>query len=150
MGSEEHRRAVKPQIWSYMLIESDIKLRTTSRNPGDSRFSDLKAHEHIPTIRTISFTRLHDMSAVVGIARNTYLAVIGKPSKWRPGPNQTMREHKDVVREVAFFKDGRWVVTGSDDRTQRTWDIQEGGLPMVAGPLEEHTDRAIRHSFCRR
>jgi WD40 repeat protein len=81
------------------------------------------------------------MSAVVGIARNTYLAVIGKPSKWRPGPKQPMRGHKDVVREVAFFKDGRRVVTGSDDRTLRIWDIQGGGLSMVARPLEEHTDR---------
>jgi len=74
------------------------------------------------------------MSAVVDIARNTYLSVRGKPSPVRSYLKQMMRGHTDVVREAAFFKDGRRAVTGSDDRTLQIWDVQKGVL--VAGPFD--------------
>ena len=79
------------------------------------------------------------MSAVIDIARNTYLSVRGRPSPGRPYLKQTMRGHTDVVREAAFFKDGRRAVTGSDDRTLQIWDVQKGVL--AAGPFEGHTNR---------
>jgi len=53
-----------------------------------------------------------------------------------------MRGHTDVVREAAFFKDGRRAVTGSDDRTLQIWDVQKGVL--VAEPFEGHTSMSSR------
>ena len=50
-----------------------------------------------------------------------------------------MRGHTDVVREAAFFEDGRRAVTGSDDRTLQIWDVEK--VALVAGPFEGHTSK---------
>ncbi|KAG2077145.1 WD40 repeat-like protein, partial [Suillus decipiens] len=46
--------------------------------------------------------------------------------------------HKHAVSAVAFFKDGRRVVTGSWDRTVQIWDVEERAL--VGRPLLGHID----------
>jgi WD40 repeat protein len=44
--------------------------------------------------------------------------------------------HSAAVQSVAFSADGRRIVTASDDRTARVWDLQTGG--QIAA-LTEHT-----------
>ena len=42
--------------------------------------------------------------------------------------------HLDTVRSASFSPDGRWILTGSDDRTARIWDAANGYLlfpPLV-------------------
>jgi WD40 repeat protein len=39
-----------------------------------------------------------------------------------------MRGHTDGVNGVAFFNDGHRVVTGSQDKTLRIWNVQKGTL----------------------
>ncbi|KAG2346437.1 hypothetical protein BDR05DRAFT_945992 [Suillus weaverae] len=56
----------------------------------------------------------------------------------RPTPTRTMRSHTDSLLAVAFFKDGRRVVTASHDKTLRICDMQRGSL--VGGPFEGHKD----------
>ncbi|KAG2341345.1 WD40 repeat-like protein [Suillus weaverae] len=56
----------------------------------------------------------------------------------QPAPTRTMQAHKSSVWAVAFFKDGRRVVTGSDDKTLRIWDMEKEEL--VGGPFEGHSD----------
>ena len=45
--------------------------------------------------------------------------------------------HTDWVRSLAFSPDGRSLVSGSDDKTVKLWDIQTGG---VVKTFEGHTD----------
>jgi len=47
-----------------------------------------------------------------------------------------MRGHTDGVNGVAFFNDGHRVVTGSQDKTLRIWDVQNGTL--LGEPLQGH------------
>ncbi|KAG2360568.1 hypothetical protein BDR07DRAFT_1412015 [Suillus spraguei] len=56
----------------------------------------------------------------------------------RPAPTRMMRSHTDTLLAVAFFKDGRRIVTASHDRTLRICDMQRGTL--VGGPFEGHED----------
>ncbi|KAG2077757.1 WD40 repeat-like protein, partial [Suillus decipiens] len=53
-------------------------------------------------------------------------------------PIQTMRAHTNVVSAIAFFKDGRQIVTASRDKTLRICNVNEGVL--VGEPFAEHSD----------
>jgi len=65
------------------------------------------------------------MSAVLIVPRNVYPNMRG-----RPPPEQTIRGPKGKIRAIAFFKDGRRVVTGSE-RTLRIWDVQTETLERM-------------------
>jgi tetratricopeptide (TPR) repeat protein len=49
-----------------------------------------------------------------------------------------MQVHTKVVSAVAFFKDGRRIVTASKDKTLRIWDVEKRA--SVGGPFEGHCD----------
>ncbi|KIM86959.1 hypothetical protein PILCRDRAFT_293290 [Piloderma croceum F 1598] len=53
--------------------------------------------------------------------------------------------HTDWVTSVRFSPDGRWIASGSVDRTIRIWDIDTGNV--VAGPFAEHTDAVTSVAF---
>ena len=41
-------------------------------------------------------------------------------------PLLTLYGHRGPVRSVAFSPDGRFILTASDDRTARVWDVKTG------------------------
>ncbi|MGK7946969.1 MAG: caspase family protein [Microcystaceae cyanobacterium] len=43
----------------------------------------------------------------------------------------TFRGHQDYVRSVAFSPDGRYIVSGSDDKTIKVWDRVNGGEAAI-------------------
>jgi len=50
----------------------------------------------------------------------------------------TLSGHTEFVRSVAFFPDGTSLVSGSNDRTIKFWDVQTGGAIKT---FHGHTDR---------
>ncbi|KAG1717324.1 WD40-repeat-containing domain protein [Suillus lakei] len=64
-------------------------------------------------------------------ARDVYPTLRGRPAGAR-----MMRGHTKSVWACAFFKDGRRVVTGSQDGTLRMWDVQKGAL--IGGTFKGH------------
>ena len=42
------------------------------------------------------------------------------------GQAGTLRGHTDVVTTVAFSRDGTRIVSGSEDKTVRIWDVETG------------------------
>ncbi len=50
---------------------------------------------------------------------------------------RTLKGHGDGVRAVAVTPDGRRAVSGSDDRTLKVWDLEQGALLAT---LEGHGD----------
>ncbi|WP_224240268.1 serine/threonine-protein kinase [Hyalangium gracile] len=51
-----------------------------------------------------------------------------------------LRGHTQTVDDVAFSLDGRYLITSSDDKTIRLWDMQRGGSRTLTG----HTDEVWR------
>ena len=44
-----------------------------------------------------------------------------------------LKGHKDSVYSVAFAPDGKWLVSGSLDKTLRIWDLSPLQASMAAG-----------------
>ncbi|KAJ7664193.1 WD40-repeat-containing domain protein [Mycena rosella] len=53
------------------------------------------------------------------------------------GGVQPFKGHTRPITSVCFSPDGRWIASGSEDKTVRIWDSQTGAL--VAGPFKGHT-----------
>ncbi|HEX8820544.1 MAG TPA: protein kinase [Archangium sp.] len=51
-----------------------------------------------------------------------------------------LRGHSQVVNGLVFSRDGRWLVSSSDDYTLRLWDVEHGTGRILSG----HTDEAWR------
>ena len=56
----------------------------------------------------------------------------------------TLKGHTDVVNSVAFSPDGKWIVTGSSDKTLRVWDSETGQETLT---LKGHSNIVISVSF---
>ncbi len=59
------------------------------------------------------------------------------PKEFSPQERLTLRAHRSHVSAVAFSPDGQIVVSGSNDRTLRVWEVASGNLlRTLAGPSD--------------
>ena len=56
-----------------------------------------------------------------------------------------LEEHTSWVYSVAFSQDGEQIISGSGDKTIRSWDSETGDV--VLGPLEGHTGLVYSVAF---
>jgi len=94
-------------------------------------------------------------SALVWIPKNslirkTYIAdvsrvpkvIVGLSDSW--GPAELIIQNGSMVQSVAFSQDGSRVVSGSDDRTVRIWNVTTG---EVEAELKGHTNSVRSVAF---
>ena len=61
---------------------------------------------------------------------------VAKLDDW-PRNQHVLQGHTDCINSVAFSPDGRYIVSGSDDRTIQVWDAQTG--VQIGNSLQGHT-----------
>lgn len=49
--------------------------------------------------------------------------------------------HDDHITQLRFSTDGRTLLSCSDDRTLRLWDLAQGGVEVARYALQEHPGR---------
>ena len=75
---------------------------------------------------------------------NTFSVLNGQDPHW-PALLSVLEGHTSAVLSVAFSPDGKYVVSGSWDKTIRVWDAEKGNT--VSGPFEGHTDAVLSVAF---
>ena len=69
---------------------------------------------------------------------------VGNLSSW-PAPPSAWTGHTGVVYSLSYSPNGAHVVTGSEDKTIRIWDVESGAV--VGEPLAGHTDRVMSVAY---
>jgi hypothetical protein len=80
---------------------------------------------------------LHRLCEAAAARRTGYLRSRLDPRPEPPLWLRSLEGHTDWVRAVAVSPDGRFIVSGSDDRTVKVWELESGRLLRS---LEGHTD----------
>eukprot|EP01126_Amoeba_proteus_P047262 TRINITY_DN5384_c0_g2_i2.p1 TRINITY_DN5384_c0_g2~~TRINITY_DN5384_c0_g2_i2.p1 ORF type:complete len:115 (+),score=31.35 TRINITY_DN5384_c0_g2_i2:33-377(+) len=58
---------------------------------------------------------------------------------------ETLNGHKDIVLSVLFSPCGRWLVSGSKDKSVQFWDVRLGLTSLI---LHGHTNSVISMGMC--
>ncbi len=69
-----------------------------------------------------------DGAAAAVCSMESRLKVVGLPDL---ATRRILKGHKDTVYAVAWSGDGRYLASGSNDRTARLWDLEEGGSQVI-------------------
>ena len=118
------------------VFSPDGRRALTASDDNSVRLWDAEAGRQIAT-----FTRAGSGMAafspdgrLVAIPDNN--TVVVRDANTGEREDRIFQGHSAAVQSVAFSADGRRIVTASDDRTARVWDLQTGG--QIAA-LTEHT-----------
>ncbi|OAX33623.1 WD40 repeat-like protein [Rhizopogon vinicolor AM-OR11-026] len=58
-------------------------------------------------------------------------------------PVITLKGHEDYIRSISYLPDGKQMISGSDDRTARRWDLEAGKEIEKARKVCEYEVRAV-------
>jgi toxoflavin biosynthesis protein ToxC len=97
------------------------------------------------------FVVLHHVGSIRGVAahKDVYIATAGDDGRvilWDKATGESVSgsSHNGVVNACAFSRDGRYLVSSSDDWTARLWSVPDLSLTAV---LAGHSDDVTRSAF---
>jgi DNA-binding beta-propeller fold protein YncE len=136
-----NRVAVSPDGKKVAAAASDRTARVWDAETGMLLFA---ADKHLGPVRSVGFspdgarivTGCEDGNARLWDAKGQFLAMLERDSGRTvigPAKETGLPGHKGAVRAAEFNKDGKSLVTGSDDKTARVWDSSSKCRAILKG-----------------
>src|SRR5262249_42162649 len=106
------------------VFSPDGRRALTSSDDNSVRLWDAETGRQIPTFTGAGLGAAAFSPDGRLVAVPDRKTVVIRDTNTREG--RVLQGHSDAVRSAAFSPDGRRIVTASDDRTARVWDVQTG------------------------
>src|SRR5690606_36726417 len=100
--------------------------------------------EHGVAIRVAKFAPAIDDSILVAVGDDSQAVSWHRDDQSGWQASRSLRGHTAPIYALSLSPDGRWVATGSEDQTIRSWDLNDGTLQTV---LSGHRGAVRRLSF---
>src|SRR5262249_5345151 len=110
-----------------VALTADAHVAASTGRDRTVRLWDLRDAKHSRVLATMP----HEGRAVAFDAAGEKLAAAAGTSirMWDVASGHELRRfsgHSAAVRALVFSTDGKWLFSGSDDKTIRVWDVQHG------------------------
>ncbi|WP_309897162.1 serine/threonine-protein kinase [Archangium sp.] len=131
---EERNRAERKQVEAEAARTDAERARQEALAQADN-LRLVQARNAVGTDTTEAIAWLRRLSP--GFSRWSSVRTIAADARAR-GFATPLRGHSQVINALVFSRDGRWVVSTSDDYTLRLWDVERHTSRVLSG----HTDEA--------
>jgi WD40 repeat protein len=108
------------EAWKYMNKNSIQDLKSFIKHFPDSKFI------FVAKLKLSKLKSLKNKTNLLKITKNNFSLILDEDYKVINKPIRAFKGHKSVVTSIAFSPNGKYIISGSSDKTLKLWDVNTG------------------------